>query len=377
MDLPLIGLDYASQIYWSLGLAVVWGAWFELSQPIQEKWCSSQKWWPAAIDNQRRLLYNFGYPKKPDPPMFPQGTSDAVCLEGFAMVNNFVFQHAIAGGLMVPVCFLGWEASGPWVRFMFIFGGLNDVGLDIYHVLVTTIKAFHGAIPSIGWKSAAPKPFWFIMCILHHPLALSMIIPMNINYPHLWGFNWAATSLLFAAAVCFGTGQVKLALNIKKVSEFRAFQGIVLFQLIVITTSRVFIWFPAVYNCLTTFYAAGDTSFLIGGALAGGLMSLFNMILMADAVGAAVKWLPHKPPTTAHEIEVVTIGLVRSNSSVGFISPTIVNHVNLQFQPRKLPFNRSASLLTDDQGHTKDVISDPKKDGPATFRRAHTTLGAC
>ncbi len=57
------------------------------------------------------MCYNFGFPKEPTE-AFPEGTSDAIVLEGWSNIVAHVAAHFICGGLMIPVVLAGdWAAA--------------------------------------------------------------------------------------------------------------------------------------------------------------------------------------------------------------------------------------------------------------------------
>ena len=59
------------------------------------------------------MCYNFGFPKEPTE-AFPEGTSDAIVLEGWSNIVAHVAAHFICGGLMIPVVLAGdWSAASP------------------------------------------------------------------------------------------------------------------------------------------------------------------------------------------------------------------------------------------------------------------------
>merc|ERR1712039_221709 len=119
-----------------------------------------------------------------------------------------------------------------------------------------------------------------------------MGIPMNMRYVSLQAYHYIACSLLLAAAICFGTGQYKFTLDTSKRWELIQFKAIVLVQAVTIWFTRGYVWFTQLYIVLAHFRSQGDTSFLYGGCVAGALMSLFNLVMLADATTAAIKWLP-------------------------------------------------------------------------------------
>ena len=111
-------------------------------------------------------------------------------------------------------------------------------------------------------------------------------------------------SLLFAAAVCFSLNSYKMTLDVTKRTPFLAFKAILVVQVGTIVYTRVILWFPTCARMLSHFADAGDTSYYRGGLGAAGLMTLFNLAILNDAVVTFVKWIP-KPlpePTTRGDL---------------------------------------------------------------------------
>merc|ERR1711981_920299 len=134
--------------------------------------------------------------------------------------------------------------------------------------------------------------FFIIVGGLHHPLAMGMVCPLVMHYPQLASFHIIAVALLLAAGICFLTGAYKFTLDMTRKSDWYQFKAIVLLQTVTIFYTRGYIWFYHLYVALSTFWADGSMNFFYGGVVAGILMSLFNFMMLADAAGAAVKWLP-------------------------------------------------------------------------------------
>merc|ERR1719329_684839 len=173
-----------------------------------------------------------------------------------------------------------------------------DVAYDIYDEFRMFVTTF--LFDSVGKKlfggEKQPKEFFIIIGVLHHPLAMTMVCPLVMYYPHLAAFHIIAVSLLLAAGVCFTTGSYKFTLDMTQPSDWYQFKGIVVLQTVTIFFTRGYIWFYYLYVALSTFRADGSMKFFYGGCVAGTLMSLFNLVMLADAAGAALKWLPKSMP---------------------------------------------------------------------------------
>merc|ERR1711976_972753 len=115
---------------------------------------------------------------------------------------------------------------------------------------------------------------------------------MNIYYYDLRAYHFVILALLAAAGVCYLFGQYKFTLDVTKRSAFMQYKAIVVIQLVTIWFTRGFVWFTQLYAALRYFRDQGDSMFFVGGCFAGGLMSVFNLLMLFDSTSAAVKWLP-------------------------------------------------------------------------------------
>lgn len=169
-----------------------------------------------------------------------------------------------------------------------------DVSFDVYDWLRMFLTTF--LHETIGKKlfggEKGPKEFFIVIGVLHHPLAMTMVCPLVLYYPQLASFHIIAVALLLAAGICFFTGSYKFTLDMTRAADWYQFKFIVLLQTVTILYTRGYIWFLHLYITLNTFWADGSMKFFYGGCAAGTLMSLFNFVMIADALGAAVKWLP-------------------------------------------------------------------------------------
>ena len=184
---------------------------------------------------------------------------------------------------------------------MFVLGTLSDVAFDVYDAIKSTYRAFH--------KNASqplPVDFWIVVVAMHHTLALSLVLPMNHKYVYLVDYQQTVVSLLMAASICYAAGNYKFTLDIQKPNGFYQYKFIVLLQLGTILYTRVYLWYPALYNLLKYLKEEDDTVFFYGGCVMGVIFSIFNLLLVVDAFGAAVKWLPRTMPKSRRESELMS-----------------------------------------------------------------------
>merc|ERR1712032_417751 len=170
---------------------------------------------------------------------------------------------------------------------------MGVVSLDVYDEfkMFTLTFFFESVGKRIFGGERTPKQLFMVMGLLHHPLATSMICPW-MQYPDFASIHMIAASMSFAAGIRYSAGSYKFTLDITKVFDWYQFKAIVVLQTVTILYTRGYIWFLHLYIMLSTFWADGNGKFFYGGCVVGTLVSLFNMIMIADAVRAAFKWLP-------------------------------------------------------------------------------------
>ena len=142
------------------------------------------------------------------------------------------------------------------------------------------------------------------------------MISTQAKYIDLADYRMTCFSLLFAAAVCFSLNSYKMTLDVTKRTPFLAFKAILVVQVGTIVYTRVILWFPTCARMLAHFADAGDTMYYRGGLCAAGLMTLFNLAILNDAVVTFLKWIP-KPlpePTTRAANQKLLRELSRSSS---------------------------------------------------------------
>ena len=134
----LIDASFASQLQWALLFAVVQAVVIELSTPAAVRWVSRQKWWPAAMLIQKKLMAN----SFTEGAIFPEGLTPYHLAESYCTIWVYVGSHAVCALPMLPVVLLGWEESGAEGRTAFVLGALGDVGFTIYDAVKLTWRAW-------------------------------------------------------------------------------------------------------------------------------------------------------------------------------------------------------------------------------------------
>lgn len=313
----------------AIGMAIAWGTLLEAAKKKIYDSLPNTDWWQNAIEPQKSMMANFGFPKEPTA-KFPDGITESMARDSFAFTVTICLQHGASALFMLPVLIYGWEESSDTVRSLFILGTLCDLGFDLYDSYSSSIKTFTPNHPN-----ALPIEFWIVIVALHHTTALSLVLPMNLSYAHRYEYHQTAFSLLMAAALCYGSGCYKFALDIGKKRDFLLYKLIVLFQLGIILYTRVFLWFPAASSFRAHVREEHDMTFFYGASVMIGIFSLFNLILVTDAVKAAIKTIPKTFPKTPAEQERRIKAFRRASSALDYPGLAAMNAVTKIVAKRK------------------------------------------
>ena len=294
-------LGLTANVVGSLGFAVFWFLVGEVTKKKLMPWVKGCEWWEqTGVKPQQQQCHSFGFPKEPTRD-FPEGVSEVMARDFYCFVLFICGHHLLSSFVMVPVCIYGWDAVSDHGRLFFTIGTLSVCGFDIYDSLATGLRTFcpQFAMRKFGWHPL-PTAYFVIICILHHTLSICMVIPMNLKYIHLTPYHISCISLLLAAGACYVTGAYKFSLDVnsasgKKEQRFSSpkiqYSLIVLIQLAVILYTRLYLWFPNAYAMITHFYHNKDYSYLAVGSCAACGISAFNLVLCAESLSAAHKWL--------------------------------------------------------------------------------------
>ena len=297
----------------AVGMTVFWAFVMEASKKAIFNALPSQPWWSRAIAPTRSMMQNFGFPKEPTD-QFPKAVTDEMAQDFYAFLTTLCVQHFLSAVPMVPVVYYGWNDSPEVYKSLFVLGTLSDVGFDVYDAIKTTIRTF------TNHRDPIPIDFWVVIVAMHHTMALALVIPMDVYHVDRWEFHQAGVSLLMAAALCYGAGCYKFALDIKKYGNFLMYKFIMVFQLAVILYTRVYLWFPAAKSILLYFKESGDSNFYYGSCLMLTIFSLFNLLLVADGVKGVANWLPKAFPKTTEEKK--SVETLRLRTSMVMPMPT-------------------------------------------------------
>eukprot|EP00929_Paragymnodinium_shiwhaense_P014889 TRINITY_DN122872_c0_g1_i1.p1 TRINITY_DN122872_c0_g1~~TRINITY_DN122872_c0_g1_i1.p1 ORF type:complete len:365 (+),score=64.71 TRINITY_DN122872_c0_g1_i1:159-1253(+) len=300
--------------FWTAAeVGVVTAVIYEVVQDFFARTVASLSVWERMKAPQKIMARNFGY---------PEDVTDDTLADMFGYSSTICIHHTIAGSLCLPCIIYGWEASGFNGQFCFFVAVMMDLGFDMYDWLKKFWSCVFSTCPLRPTWSPCPAPFFVVMCILHHPMAMMLIVPLNVKYPQLNEYHYIACSLLLAAGVCFLLGNWKFTLNTQSKSGFYTYKVIVVLQFITVIASRIFIWFYSGVNLLIFLYRQQDWPYFSGAAAGAILMTLFNLVLVSDSTQALIKWLPRSPPSTSEEQEELHHAMARSVS--GYVSPAIL-----------------------------------------------------
>jgi len=268
-------IAFVFALFWTVFIEAVRG-------PIGDR-VRKAEWWPRALPNQINIMVNFGYPK--------DETTEDHAVYGFVWIITMCITHIVSASLMVPVIIYGWSAAGAVGQLLFFLGTLSEVGFDVYDWSKTFLLTFaHSSFPNLG--PPGPVKAFILICILHHSTVLGLTFPMNLKYPSMTAYHWVAFSLLVSAGICYIAGQYKFTLDAKTRSGLATIKKIMILQFVFNWLSRVGIWFPAVFTVLQNLYGKGDMLYFAAGLVGGLGMSLYNLLVVADATMALLKWLP-------------------------------------------------------------------------------------
>ena len=243
--------------------AAFWGYTLELSERKICQKLIDTTWWLNASKPVKSILLNQNYPDEPTE-RFPEGTTDLMVRKYYASyIINASISHVVCSFSMLPLLTYGWDEASESMKVMFVLGSLADVGWDIYDSIRSTVRAFTRNHPS-----PIPIESWFLFVCLHHSLAMSLVIPMNLHYVHRHEYHQITVALLLGAGLCFLVGAYKFTLDVyKKKTDFILYKMIVMFQLATILYTRVYLWFLPAFSLRAHMREQDDTTFFRGATV--------------------------------------------------------------------------------------------------------------
>lgn len=214
-------------------------------------------------------------------------------VEHFHMATNMLavgFQHAVGGALCLPSA-LG--IASPLAFALARHGALCEVGWELQDVAVRLTQLLFG-----GKVGRARNPAGLLLILgIHHAMALSLVIPVNVFYPQHRGIHEMVFLLQGAAAVAMFAQNYGYTLDIQTRRGLRAMKANVLVVWAVILWSRVlrFAWVFSVI--LREIVEDGNLALSAVGAAVVLAMSYVNYIFFADATKKMLKFGRMRPPS--------------------------------------------------------------------------------
>lgn len=342
----------------AVGLALFWGVVLEASKKKIFDALPSTSWWQTnALYPTKAMMSSFGYPKHPTD-KFPNAVTEPMARDFFAFLVAICSQHFVSALCMLPILVYGWEDSSDSLKSLFVLGTISDFGFDLYDSYNSSVRTF-----SKKHTNPLPIDFWIIIVAMHHTLALSLMLPMNLNYVNRYEYHQTACSLLMAAALCYGLGCYKFTLDIaKKNSDFLLYKLLVVVQLGIILYTRVYLWFPAASSFRAHVKEQDDTAFFYGASFMIGVFSLFNVILVVDGVKAVAKCVPKKFPKSKLERESSVKEFQQATAALDFPGVAPLSAVTKMLAKRKfkgavhsvIAAQRMESSMSGTSGRGKD-----------------------
>lgn len=270
-------------------LALVWSISFHPLLLLLASFIQKRAWWSRALAPMKKLMINFGYPSASDPmdAKFPRGITERICAEGFAWTCLVCLHHSLCAWLLWPVVQTGWAAAGARSRQSFLVGILAAASFDLYDFVCSCIKCF---LPGVVFTHSHPTKFWIIMG-LHHITSILTVLPLCRFFKDDEDFHAISFALLFAAGVCYGTGQYKYTLNSSTRTGLLQIRAIALLQFNLILYTRAWVWGTRAAGLLSTVLEKAPHHPELYVTCVGLFsMSLFNLIMVLDSAGQLVKW---------------------------------------------------------------------------------------
>jgi hypothetical protein len=204
-------------------------------------------------------------------------------------IYGVLLQHLCGGLLCVPAV-LG--VGPPSLRAaLACHGALCEVGYEIQDSLVRIKeRVFDG---EHGRKKNPNSTL--ISLAMHHTAALCMVLPMNVYYRENQYYQESVFLLQGAAAIAYLCQQYGFTLNAAIRSEMMQLKASVTFTFITMLWSRGFRGLYVWYTLLCTFLADGRITVFRVALVPMVLMSVFNLLLIRDAVQKFQKLVLQKP----------------------------------------------------------------------------------
>lgn len=244
-----------------------------LAKKVFQPWISKRPWRDQWLQLTARAFENFGIKLDSEQQAFEAGCEYLAIL----------CQHAVGGALCVPSV-IGFRSVGALA--MARHGALCEAGWEFQDLAFRLWQVTFGGEEG---RAKNPKATLFI-CIAHHALGLSLVVPFNIAYgsnPHYHEMVFLLQGAAFAAMAAQNYG---FALDVKTARGLRQMRVISVFVLVIMLWSRLFRFLHLARTCLSLLYSDGNIGILFAAGPSLCLMGLFNILMVADAVQKVSKY---------------------------------------------------------------------------------------
>eukprot|EP00668_Euglena_longa_P045661 GGOE01061338.1.p1 GENE.GGOE01061338.1~~GGOE01061338.1.p1 ORF type:complete len:301 (-),score=54.76 GGOE01061338.1:96-998(-) len=243
-------------------------------------WLEVQPWLPQALRFSRQTCYDYGFPREPQPPSFPEGVTDAMALEMLLHLTSLALTDGFPGLMCLPVVLLGWEHCGVWARAAFVLCTLLTLGHSIEDFICISLSVF---APDRVGRTRYPVAVWILMCVFHHPLVLLLIIPLNLRYLDQRWYHCMYFYFMVPSALCTASRLYKMTLDTTILSQRWQFRALLVVQFTLVALSRGIAWGWYAWVALMHAYRDGATHYLAAGLISAVLMSVFNRIVVLES----------------------------------------------------------------------------------------------
>lgn len=295
-----LSLLMAHAAFWRLVLPVI-------AKQIVAPFVNTKPWKAQWIELNQKTVKSFGIVNDWD---------TQTQFNFFCEFIGVLFQHAIGSLCCVPAL-LGWFS--PEVgSALACHGGLCEAGWELQDGLTRAYQVIFGGDEG---RKKNPPALCAIMAI-HHTMGISMVIPMNLHFPHLYYYHELVFLLQFAAALALACQNYGYTLDVSTRSGLLKMRATVIFVFITMFYSRAARYVYVTFNIVMFLYAEGGAFMCVGGGITAAVMALFNILLVMDSAGKLVKFLRMDIAKDAQP------ALLREASSAVLISSTGIHGVH-------------------------------------------------
>lgn len=255
--------------------ALIWHVFIQWSSKrVVEPFVKRQAWARRWTDLHRIHFEKFLVKFKTDQSVF----------EFACRFTAILFQHAVGGALILPSMLCG---PGGLASAMACQAALCEAGFELQDLATMFCQCTCGG--EDGRNKYPPK--MVIMFGLHHFMALSMVIPMNILYHDSACYHEFVFLLQFASTVAAAFQSFGYTLDVKTEKGLAQMKISVACTWVTVFCSRLARYAVVGLRLVRQFYSDGNTNMLYIGSGALGFMSVMNLFMFFDCSRKFVKFL--------------------------------------------------------------------------------------